>query len=64
MNQYRVVIHNGRTEGDRQISDEQYHLSDAVEASALMRRQAARHKCAGSVYRAVEVLVDSVEVEG
>lgn len=54
MNQYRVVIHSGRTEGDRQISDEQYYLSDGAEASALMRRQAARHKCAGSVYRAVE----------
>lgn len=64
MNQFRVVIHNGRTEGDRQISDEQYHLSDAAEASTLMRSQAKRHKCAGSVFRTVEELVDSVEVEG
>ena len=68
MSQYRAVVHSGRIERgeptDKIIPDDQRYFVDGVEASVWMREQCERRKCAGSLFRTVEELVDSVEVEG
>lgn len=68
MSNYRVVIHSGRIERgeptDKQIPDDQRRFPDQATAAAWMREQCERRKCGGSLFRTVEELVDSVEVEG
>lgn len=65
---YRVVIHSGRIERgeptDKIIPDDQRRFPDQVMAATWMREQCGKKKCAGSLFRTVEELVDSVEVEG